>query len=214
MTGTQPVTTYSTPTSNMTYYPTYYRGGLRGRFFRIFQPMNTTPTMAASPVYGTTPVTYTTMPTQTTYAPITQTSYTPAQPTYMPVRRGLFGLGLFQGRWRQQAYPMYTTAAPMTTGYYSTPGSVVPASYTAPMTYYYPAPAGAQPATTPATASAPAGTTPVTTTPTYTETQYTAPAGTAPASAAPASSLPSATAPSVTTPPAPPIPARVPRGTP
>jgi hypothetical protein len=192
--GTQPVTTYSTPT----YAPVYYRGGLRGRFFRIFQPMNATNTMAATPAYGPQYVTYSTVPTQPTFAPIVQTTYTPvttyapattytpSQVTYMPARRGLFGLGLFQGRRRQMAYPMYTTAAPMTTGY-ATPAT--------------------QPASAATAASVPATTSPTTTTPTYTETQYTAPA-----TSTPANSLPSTTTPSTTTPPAPPIPqTRTPR---
>jgi hypothetical protein len=214
VTGTT-VTTYSTPaSSNMYYYPAYNRGGPLRRLFRIFQPMNGTPTMAATPAYGSGYVTYGTVPTQTALAPIMQTNYSPVptqvgsapimqttptpamtytpsqQVTYMPARRGLFGLGLFQGRRRQLANPMYTTTAPM--------------NY-----YYYTVPPGTQATSAPTTASAPAGTSPTTTAPRYQETQFTAPATTAPAP-----SLPSATTPSTTTPPAPPIPqVRTPRGT-
>jgi hypothetical protein len=220
--GTQPVMTYSTPASTTTYYyPPNYRGGPFRRFFRIFQPMNAAPTMAASPAYSSGYVTYGTVPAPTAAGPIVQTNYSPVptqvgsapimqptstpattytpsqQVTYTPARRGLFGLGLFQGRRRQLANPMYTTAAPV--------------NY-----YYYAAPAAAtQPATTPTTASAPAGTSPTTTAPTYQETQYTAPSTTAPATSLPAATTPSTTTPSTTTPPAPPIPqVRTPRGTP
>lgn len=170
--GTQPMMT--SPNGNMTYYPGNY-GYRRGLFGRTY-------------------ATYTMVPGQTVY---TTTTY-PAQATYTPVRRGLFGLGLFQGR-RRQAYPMYTTSAPTTTGYYY-PGS----------NDNFAAPAG----TVPSTASTPAGSTPVGTTPTYTETQFQAPTGTTSGGAAPATTLPRVTTPTTTTPPSPPIPQiRTPGGT-
>jgi hypothetical protein len=172
--GTQPMMTY--PTGNMTYYPANY-GYRRGLFGRNY-------------------TTYTTAPGQTVY---TTTTY-PAQVTYAPARRGLFGLGLFQGR-RRQVYPTYTTSAPMTTG---------AAYYYPPSNYNNAVPAGTRPGTVPSTASAPAGTTP-----TYTETQFQAPTGTTPAGAAPVTTLPQATTPTTITPPAPPVPqGRTPGGTP
>ena len=161
--GTQPVMTY--PNGNTTYYPANY-SYRRGWF-------------------GRTNMTYTTVPNQTVYTPTTY----PAQMTYAPAHRGLFGLGLFQGRRRQQAYPVYTTSAPMTTGY-STPGY-----YTQPMNYST-VPAGTQAGSVPNTASVPARTAPV-----YTETQYTTPA-----TPSPAGLLPTTTTPSIVTPAAPPIP--------
>jgi len=162
----QPGTSSAAATSNTTYTPYYYYP-MRTRFglFRRMTPAYTYSSVNASPTYVT---------ASPTYVTASPTYYTPVQ------RRGLFGLGLFQRRYR----PVYQTGYTPTT---------------------YAAPAG-----TVTTGTAPAGTTPVYTPTTYTVPTGTAAAGTpaagtTPMATAPAATTPARTAPARTIPPPPPI---------
>jgi len=147
--GAQPGTTSAAPTSNTSYY--YYPMRTRFGLFRRMTPAYTYSPVNASPTYVTTGQTY----------------YTPVQ------RRGLFGLGLFQRRYR----PVYQTSVYTPTAY-------------------------AAPASTVTTGTTPAATTPVYTPTTYNVPTTTAPAGTRAAGTAPSATAPAGTTPAARTAPA------------
>ncbi len=157
----QPGTTSAAPMSNTTgpyyYYPMRTRFGL----FRRMTPAYTYSSVNASP----------------TYVSASQTYYTPVQ------RRGLFGLGLFQRRYR----PVYQTVYTPTT--YTAPAGTVTTGTT---------PAATAPVYTPTTYTVPTGTPPA----------GTSSAGTAAAATAPAATTPAPTTPAPRIPPPPPLPVK------
>jgi hypothetical protein len=167
----QPATPNATAMPTTTFTPMYYRTGPVAGLLRMARPRYFNSATPASPAYSAPAQSYSTTPVATYYTPVAPTYYaTPAQGTYMPVRRGLFGLGLFQRRWRQPVFTASSTPVYTSSGYYTVPTGTSSGVFT------------------PGTINT--GSTPAAAAPTYTPTMLTVPNRTPPTPPLPSTRIP------------------------